>query len=84
MQHTAVRTNVDYIFLAVEICSSIREIDRRIDELDCIISSNWCTETGRQEIINRVKQLMDTKKCLQETLNKVDSETGIKPNANKR
>jgi hypothetical protein len=48
------------IFLR-EILNSIRELNRRIDELKIVIKSGWCDEKGKKKLIDRIVALMDTR-----------------------
>jgi hypothetical protein len=84
MLYPEIKSSVESMFLALEVRSSIREIDRRIDELNLTLSLNWCTEIAKPEIVNRVGDLMNTKRCLQESLDMIDIQTGIKSNAIQR
>lgn len=40
---------------------SIREINRRIDELSLVIKNDWCTPGGKKEITSRVANLIESR-----------------------
>jgi ribosome recycling factor len=47
-----------------EMLSSVRDLNRRIDELKNIVKAGWCTEDSRKKVLERVAKLTDTKFCI--------------------
>jgi hypothetical protein len=47
-----------------EMVSSVRELNRRIDELKYVVKSEYCTVEGKTKIIARIARLMETKLCI--------------------
>lgn len=50
--------------LLSQLLSSIRDINRRLDELKWIVKDKLCTEEGRKEIVQRIERLSETRMCL--------------------
>jgi len=47
-----------------ELLSSIKETNRRIDELKWVLRSSICTDEGRNKVIKRIEALVQTRFCL--------------------
>lgn len=57
-------TREEILFFARELFASLRELNKRIDELQWIIKGDLYREDKKQEIIDRIKRLIETKFCL--------------------
>ena len=44
-----------------EMISSIRELNRRIDELKYVIRSGWCTCDSKRKIVERIAELINSR-----------------------
>ena len=51
----------DLRFTFMEMISSVRELNRRIDELKYVVKSGWCNEDCKQKVVDRITQLNETK-----------------------
>ena len=47
-----------------EMVSSVRELNRRIDELRLVIKSGWCDEKSTPKVLDRIARLMESKLCV--------------------
>lgn len=70
LQKEEIKTS-EYCFLIRELICSIREINRRLNELNIIIQSDFCTNEGKKEVFERCVRLTETKRCLVESLKEV-------------
>lgn len=53
----------DIFNLIRELLVSIREINRRLQELKWVVKESLCNEEGRRKIVKRIENLNNTKMC---------------------
>ena len=68
----------NYSYVIRELFVGIREINRRIDELQWVLNNRLCNRKGKKEIIKKINRLFSTRSAFFHSLKEMEDKTNIK------